>query len=55
MAEAKKNPIATLKAQAKEFDFSKLRAAEKITKEQAPAKRCIKIFEGWILLSMEKV
>ncbi|MFP3035972.1 MAG: hypothetical protein ACEY3A_03040 [Wolbachia sp.] len=28
MAEAKKNPIATLKAQAKEFDFSKLRAAE---------------------------
>ncbi|MDG7056897.1 MAG: hypothetical protein LKM43_01985 [Wolbachia endosymbiont of Penenirmus auritus] len=28
MAEAKKNPIATLKAQAKKFDFSKLRAAE---------------------------
>nr|WP_265035021.1 hypothetical protein [Wolbachia endosymbiont (group A) of Apoderus coryli] len=28
MAEAKKNPIVTLNAQAKEFDFSKLRAAE---------------------------
>ncbi|MGL9717312.1 MAG: hypothetical protein ACR5K9_01170 [Wolbachia sp.] len=28
MAEAKKNPIVTLKAQVKEFDFSKLRAAE---------------------------
>ncbi|MDR1139684.1 MAG: hypothetical protein LBJ80_01305 [Rickettsiales bacterium] len=28
MAEAKENPIVTLKAQAEEFDFSKLRAAE---------------------------